>query len=116
MNHPSTLVIDLAELNAADLHRAGGKAVALGKLASSGTPIPPGLCVTTTAYDRYLDETGLRQRLPLLLERKPFSEMRWDELWDLGLRLRTGWRYSLPATRTWPSSRRRRAAPCSGCR
>jgi len=89
MNHPSTLVIDLVELTAADLHRAGGKAVALGRLASSGTPIPPGLCVTTTAYDRYLDDTGLRQRLPLLLERKPFSEMRWEELWDLGLRVRS---------------------------
>lgn len=89
MNRPSTLVIDLAELTAADLHRAGGKAVALGRLAGSGTPIPPGLCVTTTAYDRYLDHTGLRQRLPLLLERKPFSEMRWEELWDLGLRVRS---------------------------
>jgi pyruvate,water dikinase len=89
MSHRPRLVIDLAELTAADLHRAGGKAVALGQLASSGTPIPPGLCVTTNAYDRYLDETELRQRLPLLLERKPFSEMRWEELWDLGLRVRS---------------------------
>jgi len=89
MNHSSGLVIDLAELTAADLPRAGGKAVALGRLASSGTPVPPGLCVTTSAYDRYLDATGLRQRLPLLLERKPFSEMRWEELWDLGLRVRS---------------------------
>lgn len=89
MNSPSDLVIDLAELTAADQHRAGGKAVALGRLARSGIPIPPGLCVTTTAYDRYLDDTGLRQRLPLMLERKPFSEMRWEELWDLGLRVRS---------------------------
>jgi pyruvate,water dikinase len=89
MNHPSTLVIDLVELTAADLRRAGGKAVALGRLARSGAPIPPGLCVTTAAYDRYLDDTGLRQRLPLVLERKPFSEMRWEELWDLGLRVRS---------------------------
>lgn len=89
MNAPPSLVIDLAELTAADLPRAGGKAVALGRLAGSGTPIPPGVCVTTPVYDRYLDETGLRQRLPLLLERKPFSEMRWEELWDLGLRVRS---------------------------
>lgn len=89
MNAPSSLVIDLAKLTAADLPRAGGKAVVLGRLAGSGTPIPPGVCVTTPVYDRYLDETGLRQRLPLLLERKPFSEMRWEELWDLGLRVRS---------------------------
>jgi len=89
MNASPSLVIDLAELTAADLPRAGGKAVALGRLARSGVPIPPGVCVTTPVYDRYLDETGLRQRLPLLLERKPFSEMRWEELWDLGLRVRS---------------------------
>ena len=88
MNHLPELIIDLAELTAADLHRAGGKAVALGRLAGSGATVPPGLCITTTAYDRYLDDTGVRQRLPLLLERKPFSEMRWEELWDLGLRVR----------------------------
>lgn len=88
MSHSSELIIDLAELTAADLHRAGGKAVALGRLVCSGIPVPSGLCVTTTAYDRYLDATGLRQRLPLLLERKPFNEMRWEELWDLALRVR----------------------------
>jgi pyruvate,water dikinase len=82
------LCIDLVELTAADLARAGGKAVALGRLARGGLTVPGGLCVTTCAYDRYLDETGLRQRLPLLLERKSFSEMRWEELWDLGLRVR----------------------------
>jgi len=89
MSQPTNLIIDLAELTADDLPRAGGKAVALGRLASSGVTIPPGVCILTTAYDRYLDETGLRQRLPLLLERKPFNDMRWEELWDLGLRVRS---------------------------
>lgn len=89
MNHSSTLVIDLAELTTADVHCAGGKAVALGILTDIGVPVPPGVCITTAAYNRYLDHTGLRQRLLLLLERKPFSEMRWEELWDLGLRVRS---------------------------
>jgi phosphohistidine swiveling domain-containing protein len=88
MKERPRFVTDLAELVAADLPRAGGKAVALGRLARSGAHVPPGLCVTTTAYDHYLDHTGLRQRLPLLLERKAFAEMRWEELWDLGLRVR----------------------------
>jgi phosphoenolpyruvate synthase/pyruvate phosphate dikinase len=88
MKQPWPLVIDLAELTAAHLPGAGGKAVALGRLARWGMLIPPGSCITTTAYDRYLDDTGLRQHLPLLLERKAFGEMRWEELWDLGLRVR----------------------------
>jgi len=89
MNATMDLCIDLAKLTAADLHRAGGKAVALGRLARSGLPVPPGVCVTTAAYHRYLQATGLRKRLPLLLERKSFAEMRWEELWDLGLRVRS---------------------------
>jgi pyruvate,water dikinase len=88
MTKNGELCIDLGELTEADLARAGGKAVALGRLARGGLTVPGGLCVTTSAYDRFLDETGLRQRLPLLLERKAFSDMRWEELWDLGLRVR----------------------------
>jgi phosphohistidine swiveling domain-containing protein len=88
MKEPPGLVISLTELTGADLPRAGGKAVALGRLARAGALIPQGVCITTTAYDRYLDDTGLRQRLPLLLERKAFAQMRWEELWDLGLRVR----------------------------
>jgi pyruvate,water dikinase len=80
--------IDLGELTGEDLPRAGGKALALGRLARGGLTVPGGVCVTTGAYDRYLDETGLRRQLPLLLERKAFAEMRWEELWDLGLRVR----------------------------
>lgn len=80
--------IDLGDLTGADLPRAGGKAVALGRLARGGLAVPGGLCITTGAYDCYLDETGLRRQLPLLLERKAFNEMRWEELWDLGLRVR----------------------------
>lgn len=82
------LCIDLTKLSTTDLPLVGGKATALGRLAGAGLPVPQGVCVTTLAYEQYLDTTGLRQRLPLLLERKPFREMRWEELWDLGLRIR----------------------------
>jgi phosphoenolpyruvate synthase/pyruvate phosphate dikinase len=138
------LCIDLGELTAADLARAGGKAVALGRLARGGLTVPGGLCFTTSAYERYLDETGLRQRLPLLLERKAFSEMRWEELWDLGLRVRNLFlvtplpedlalelsaalagrfagvpvtvRSSAPAACAWSGRRSGRTGPCSTAR
>jgi len=83
------LCIDLTTLSATDLPLVGGKAAALGRLTRTGQPVPQGVCITTLAYDQYLDTTGLRQRLPLLLERKPFNEMRWEEFWDLGLRIRS---------------------------
>jgi phosphohistidine swiveling domain-containing protein len=82
------LSLDLKELANAAVSLVGGKAAALGMLARAGLPVPQGICITTVAYEHYLDTTGLRHRLPLLLERKSFDEMRWEELWDLGLRIR----------------------------
>ncbi|MDT8442287.1 MAG: hypothetical protein RQ723_11580, partial [Desulfuromonadales bacterium] len=80
MSSPGFLCLDLAALTTAETPLAGGKAVALGRLLQDRRTVPAGLCLTTQAYNRYLDETGLRQRLPLLLERKAFGEMRWEEL------------------------------------
>jgi rifampicin phosphotransferase len=48
----SPLVLDLAELRAADLPSVGGKAANLGELISAGLPVPGGFCVTTAAYAR----------------------------------------------------------------
>jgi pyruvate,water dikinase len=84
----TSLCINLAALSAAPVPLVGGKASALGRLAGAGLLVPRGVCITTNAYEQYLDTTELRQRLPLLLERKSFQEMRWEELWDLGLRIR----------------------------
>src|SRR4051794_1800062 len=46
------VVVDLADLRAADLARAGGKAANLGELIAAGLPVPGGFCVTTDAYAR----------------------------------------------------------------
>jgi pyruvate,water dikinase len=48
----TALVVDLGELRAGDLARAGGKAVNLGELIAAGLPVPGGFCVTTEAYAR----------------------------------------------------------------
>lgn len=88
MKIPCELVLDLSEVTSGDLLRVGGKVLSLARLAGSGTRVPRGICITTAAYDRYLDLTGIRERLPFLLERKPFAEMRWEELWDLALKVR----------------------------
>ncbi|MGZ8749395.1 MAG: PEP/pyruvate-binding domain-containing protein [Pseudonocardia sp.] len=48
----SSLVVDLAELRAADLPHVGGKAANLGELISAGLPVPGGFCLTTEAYAR----------------------------------------------------------------
>ncbi|MDO3379783.1 PEP/pyruvate-binding domain-containing protein [Geoalkalibacter halelectricus] len=88
MKRSGDLIVDLNEVTSADLSHVGGKALALALLDRSGARVPQGVCLTTTAYNRYLDLTGMRERLPFLLERKAFAEMRWEELWDLALKVR----------------------------
>src|SRR3954471_14423873 len=46
--------LPFAEVSAADLGRVGGKGANLGVLTQAGVPVPPGFCVTTDAYDRFL--------------------------------------------------------------
>ena len=66
----------------------GGKAFRLAQLQHHGFKTAPWVCVTTRAYDAYLDTTGLRERMALELHRKAFEEMRWEELWDCATRIR----------------------------
>jgi phosphohistidine swiveling domain-containing protein len=41
-----------ADITPADLELVGGKGLSLGLMAAAGLPVPPGFCVTTTAYRR----------------------------------------------------------------
>ena len=84
----SSWVRGLGEVGPEDLGRAGGKAVSLATLQRRGLRVPDGLCVLTAAYDRFVDAAGLRQAIILELGRKPFEDMRWEEVWDASLRIR----------------------------
>lgn len=66
----------------------GGKGAALARMVTAGIPVPPGVCLSTAAYDAYVSETGLRGRILYELSRKSFADMRWEELWDAALRVR----------------------------
>ncbi len=69
--------------------RVGGKALALAHMARAGIAVPPFVAVTTNAYAAYLEATGLRTRISFELERKDLADMRWEELWDAALRIRS---------------------------
>ena len=46
------------------------------------------VCITSDAYQEYVVNTGLRERILLELHRKDFKEMRWEEIWDCATRIR----------------------------
>jgi len=54
----------------------------------SGMHVPEAICISTEAYVEYISSTGLREQMHMELYRKPFEEMRWEEIWDTALRIR----------------------------
>jgi pyruvate,water dikinase len=58
-------------------------------MARAGIPVPETVCVTTGAYEHYVTATGLRESILLELNRKSFDDMRWEEMWDVSLRIRS---------------------------
>lgn len=66
----------------------GGKAAALAALSTQGMQIPRGIVIAFDAYHRFVEDAKLSQRIFFELNRKPFSEMRWEEIWDASLRIR----------------------------
>ncbi len=82
------LLIRLDNIAEHDSDLVGGKAYALGIMLALGHRVPMGLCLTTQAYDAYVRSAGLFERISMELSRKDFSEMRWEEMWDVSLRIR----------------------------
>jgi pyruvate,water dikinase len=84
-----SLVIGLDDAAAAEPALVGGKGAALAALAVRGFTIPVTLCLTTRAYQIFVDTAGLRSVIRQELGRKSFNDMRWEELWDTALRIRS---------------------------
>jgi pyruvate,water dikinase len=82
------LTIPLEQIRSENASIVGGKAAALARLGKEGFAVPGGLSISTEAYRRYLTDTGLELRIARELSRKPFKDMRWEELWDAALRIR----------------------------
>jgi len=81
--------VTLDEIRDPDHPAVGGKAFALSRLKRSGFRIPHSICVPAWVYDAFVEESGLRERIMLELNRKDLKEMRWEEIWDAGLRIRS---------------------------
>lgn len=82
------MLLGLDEIGDAGQARVGGKAAALAALHRNGRIVPPTCCLTTRAYDLFVERAGLRAVIHHELGRKSFSDMRWEEVWDVALRIR----------------------------
>ncbi|WP_462273510.1 PEP/pyruvate-binding domain-containing protein [Methanohalophilus sp.] len=84
----TNLVIPMEGIRQEHMDIIGGKAYSLHRLFEKSFRVPAYFCVTTEAYNKFLDCSGLKGRLMIEFARKDFSKMRWEEMWDAGLRIR----------------------------
>ena len=83
------MIYSLASLTPDMSPRAGGKAVNLAYLMAKGFHVPGGICITTDAYNDFIHLNGLKEQMQMELARRDVAEMRWEELWDASLRIRS---------------------------
>jgi pyruvate,water dikinase len=60
-------ILSISELSVNDIEVAGGKGANLGELTEAGFKVPPGFVLTTAAYDYFLKENGIEDRLHSVL-------------------------------------------------
>ena len=53
-------IVSLADLNQSNIFLAGGKAANLGELLRAGLPVPDGFCITTGAYQLFVQVNNLK--------------------------------------------------------
>jgi phosphohistidine swiveling domain-containing protein len=82
-------VVPLAEAARCDEGIIGGKAAKLAQLAEAGFRVPGGFSITTHAYESFVQGQNLSRLIRMELGRKPFESMRWEEVWDTALRIRS---------------------------
>tara|TARA_R110002110_G_scaffold121431_2_gene297171 strand:+ start:3946 stop:6168 length:2223 start_codon:yes stop_codon:yes gene_type:complete len=95
MGATSKQLIELSK-NAGLLDEAlvGGKAANLSKLIMLGFNVPNGWVLTANAYQDFIKCNRLDKVIAYETNRKPLSEMRWEELWDAALRIRSAFSLS----------------------
>lgn len=81
-------ILKLSQIDQAQKNLVGGKALAVAKMSLNKLKVPESLCITTDAFEAFLGHEGLRNKIFMEYDRKPFEDMRWEEIWDLSLRIK----------------------------
>ena len=62
------IILWFEQLRKEDVPIVGGKNANLGEMLSAGIPVPPGFAVTAYAYKKFLEETGLSEKIAQTLK------------------------------------------------
>ena len=67
-------VVKFEDLDKSDIGIAGGKGANLGELTQAGIPVPPGFVVTAQAYEKFMDEAGINDKVMGILEKTDIND------------------------------------------
>jgi len=82
-------IVSLAEAFDYPSELLGNKARNLSLCMREGFHVPAGFCISAESYIAFTGHNNLQKRINLELYRKDFSSMRWEEIWDVALRIRS---------------------------
>jgi pyruvate,water dikinase len=77
---------------ATDPARFGSKSANLARALDADENVPPGVCLGVGLYREFVSATGLDKAIREQIARKPLDETRYEERWDLALRIRNRFR------------------------
>lgn len=89
MDPDRPLLIPLDVPGVPDDEIVGGKAAKLARLMRAGFAVPRGFCLTTWAYEAFVTDARITAAIRMELGRKAMDDMRWEEIWDAALRIRS---------------------------
>src|SRR3989338_2200353 len=70
------LIKQFNELDSKDTAIAGGKGASLGEMIQAGIPVPAGFVILTDAFEQFLDENHLQEKIKLMLENAQQNDVR----------------------------------------
>ncbi len=91
MTDSNEFILPFTEIGAEDLPLVGGKGANLGELTHAGFPVPPGFCLTTAAFQVFMDAAPNSAELYNLLDTVTAQNM--EAIRSAGARMREALRY-----------------------
>jgi len=90
--------IHINDISEANRKFAGDKMFNVALLKQSGAKVPESIVLKTSAYKDYLRFSGMETFILRELKRKKLNDYRWEELWDISLRIKNAFiRHEMPA-------------------
>ena len=68
LSEKESLVLWFEDLDKGDIPLVGGKNANLGEMLHAGIPVPPGFAITAHAYERFILETGIAEKIYGIIE------------------------------------------------